>query len=82
MKCGFEVLNDDHCWNVDHCVVCGARKRARMKKIYPAIKIPNTSDDGILDFLSYQPKSDYRTLVKIKHLTNLYAVEVTFEEQE
>ena len=53
-----------------------------MKKIYPAIKIPDTSDDGILDFLSYQPKSDYRTPVKIKHLTNLYAVEVTFEEQQ
>lgn len=50
-------------------------------KIYPAIKIPNLSDKGILDYLSYQPKSDYRTPVKIERLTNQYAIKVTFEER-
>ena len=43
--------------------------------------ITNLSDEGILDYLSYQPKSDYRTPIKVERLTDRYAIKVTFEEQ-
>lgn len=49
-------------------------------KIYDANKIPDLSDEGILDYLAYQPKSDYRKPVKIEKLTDRYAIRVTFEE--
>lgn len=49
-------------------------------KIYDANKIPDLSDDGILDYLSYQPKSDYRTPIKVERLTDHYAVRVSFSE--
>ena len=48
-------------------------------KLYEATKIPDLTDEGILDYLSYQPKSDYRTPIKIERLTNSYAIKVTFE---
>lgn len=51
-------------------------------KIYSAIKIPDLSDEGVLDFLSYQPKSDYRRPAKIEKLTDRFAVKVTFTEAE
>lgn len=50
-------------------------------KLYDANKIPDLSDEGILDYLSYQPKSDYRTPVKIERLTGQYAVRVSFSER-
>lgn len=50
-------------------------------KIYDANKIPDLSDEGILNFLSYQPKSDYRIPVKIERLTDKYAVRVSFSER-
>ncbi len=52
----------------------------KIVKLYDANKIPNLSDEGILDYLSYQPKPDYRRPVKIERLTDKYAVRVTFEE--
>lgn len=51
-------------------------------KLYDADKIPDLSDEGILDFLSYQPKSDYRKPIKIERLTGKYAIQVTWEELE
>lgn len=49
-------------------------------KLYDATKIPDLSDGGIMGYLSYQPKSDYRTPVKIERLTDKFAVRVTFQE--
>jgi hypothetical protein len=50
-------------------------------KVYDAKKIPDLSDEGILDYLGYQPKSDYRTPVKVEKLIDEYAIRVTFEEE-
>ena len=52
----------------------------KIVKIYDANKIPSLSDQGILDYLSYQPRSDYRAPIKIERLTNKYAVRVIFHE--
>lgn len=52
-----------------------------MVKVVPAIKIPNLSDEGIEDWYSYQPKSDYRKLVKIERLSHSFAIKLTLEEQ-
>jgi hypothetical protein len=49
-------------------------------KLYEATKIPNLTDEGILDYLLYQPKSDYRTPIKIERLQNFHALKVTFKE--
>lgn len=46
---------------------------------YPALKIPDLSDEGILNWLSYQPRSDYRKPIKVEKLPNKFAVKVTFE---
>lgn len=54
----------------------------KIVKIYDANKIQDLSDDGILSYLSYQPKSDYRTPIKIERLKDTYAIRVTFEELE
>lgn len=53
----------------------------RITKMYDATKIPDLSKDGIEDYLSYQPKSDYRTPIKIEQLPSHFAVRVTFEEK-
>lgn len=50
-------------------------------KIYPANKIPDLSDEGILNFLSYQPKTDYRKVIKFERLPYLFAVIVTLTEE-
>jgi hypothetical protein len=52
----------------------------RIVKKYSANHIPNLSDGGIEDFLSYQPKSDYRTPIKIEKPADEYSVIVTLEE--
>ena len=59
----------------------GKNTSSTITKVYDANKIPNLSDEGILDYLSYQPKSDYRTPIKVERLTDRYAIKVTFEEQ-
>lgn len=53
----------------------------RIIKVYDALKILDTSDQGILDYLSYQPKSDYREVIKVEKLTDRQAIKVTFEEK-
>ncbi len=51
-------------------------------KLYKATNIPNLSYEGILDYLSYQPKSDYRIPVKIERLTDMFAIKVMYDEDK
>ena len=44
MKCGFEVVNNDHCWNVDHCYVCGVRKEQEMTNYNERLDEPNLDE--------------------------------------
>lgn len=45
-----------------------------------ALKAGDLSDEGIKNYLSYQPRSDYREVTKIERLYNKFAVKVTFKE--